>query len=243
MSEHIVAKHTRKIFKVWGSPNQNIRHKIGEVLIEIGIIVFAITLSLYLERWREHQHEREIEKQFLLGLKADLGNDIKQQAGDSLTYVQLISSWRYLRVAGQENRNLPGDSILPRQDFLFTKIVFIPNDSRFEALKSSGELGVLGDPALQNKILDLYQYKIRVLLSASESFTALQSNQLIPFLLEILKFQPNGFSNLNEVLQMPRMQNYLLFANYAQQIINRYHDVMEQSRDIIAAIDRQYPDK
>jgi hypothetical protein len=38
MSEHLVAKHTRKIFKVWGNPSQSLKHKVGEVLIEIGIM-------------------------------------------------------------------------------------------------------------------------------------------------------------------------------------------------------------
>src|SRR5438309_8979354 len=100
MPEHEIAKHTKKIYKTLKDRNHSLKHRIGEVLIEIGIIVFAITLSLFLERWRERQHEREIEKQFLLGLKTDLTNDIKQQEGDSTSYTKLLTAWRYFRNAG-----------------------------------------------------------------------------------------------------------------------------------------------
>jgi hypothetical protein len=146
-----------------------------------------------------------------------------------------------LRSAGLEKRVLPGDSIRNYQNYLFTRIAFIPNNSRFEALKSSGELGVIEDRALQNKILDLYQYRIRALLSATDNFTFKQANQLVPFLVDNVKFQSHGASNLYEVIQLPKMQNFLILGEGVKQIIERYHGVMEQSRAIIGMIDRQYP--
>src|SRR3989442_785083 len=122
MSEDQVAKHTKKIYKVLKDPQHGLKHKIGEILIEIGIIVFAITLSLFLERWRERQHEREIEKQFLLGLKIDLTSDIEQQVGDSTSYTKLVAAWRYFRNAGLQKQLVPADTMKLYINYLFTSI-------------------------------------------------------------------------------------------------------------------------
>lgn len=242
MPEHEITKHTKKIYKALRDPKHSLKHRIGEVLVEIGIIVFAITLSLFLERWRERQHEREIEKQFLLGLKTDLANDIKQQEGDSTSYTKLLTAWRYFRNNGIQKRVIPADTMNLYKPFLFTSIGLIPNSSRFEALKSSGELMVIENKTLQNKILDLYQFEMRTLLSATDQFTAARTNELAPLFLERLRVQPDGSDNLGDLFQIPQIQNALFSAESVPEILTRYHIVMEKSREIIQLIDRQYPD-
>ena len=240
MPEHEIVKHTKAIYNAWNEPHRSWKHKLGEVLIEIGIIVFAITLSLFLERWRERQHEKEIEKQFLVGLKSDLIKDINQESGDSSAYAEILLGWSYLRKSGIEKRVLPTDSLNLYLQILMNTTGFIPNSSRFEALKSSGELGVIENAVLQNKILDLYQYKIRTLIVATDDFIAMQQNHLVPFLAEKLIVQSNGKQNLNKLLQIPQMQNFLIYGQLSALIISRYHNVMEQNRDIIQLINRQY---
>jgi len=240
MPEHEIVKHTEAIYKVWRDPKHGWKHKLGEISIEIGIIVFAITLSLFLERWRERVHEREIERQFLVGLKSDLFNDIRQQSGDSAAYAYVVRSWVYLRKAGMEKRVLPSDTLNLLFPSLTNTTGFIPNDSRFQALKSSGQLGVIENSELQNKILELYQFKIRTLIVATDEFTSLQQNHIAPFLTERLIIQSNGKQNLNEILQIPQMQNFLIYSGLSSLIISRYHTVMAQSREIILLIDRQY---
>ena len=56
MPEHEIAKHTKAIYSEWRNPAHGWKHKLSEILIEILIIVFAITLSLVVERWRESAH-------------------------------------------------------------------------------------------------------------------------------------------------------------------------------------------
>jgi hypothetical protein len=240
MPEHEIVKHTEAIYKAWKDPSHNWKHKLVEISIEIGIIVFAITLSLFLERWRERVHEREIERQFLVGLKSDLINDIQQQSGDSTSYANIIHSWVYLRKAGMEKRFLPPDTLNLLLPSLTNTTGFIPNDSRFQGLKSSGQLGVIENVELQNKILELYQLKIRTLIVATDEFSSLQRNHIAPFLAERLVLQSNGKQNLNEILQIPQMQNFLIYSALSSVIISRYHDVMAESREIILLIDRQY---
>jgi len=77
MSSLEVLKHARNVFSIIKGKTLKSKHKIVEVFIEIAIIVFAISLSLYLERWREEKDDHHIETRFLEGLKADLGTDLK----------------------------------------------------------------------------------------------------------------------------------------------------------------------
>lgn len=64
MSEHEISKYTKAIYKEWKNPHHSWKHKLGEILTEIFIIVFAITLSLIVERWREHAHEKLLRNSF-----------------------------------------------------------------------------------------------------------------------------------------------------------------------------------
>jgi len=238
MPEHEIAKHTKEIYKAWSMPGVSIKHKVIEILIEIAIIVFAITLSLFVERWREQIHDRKIESQFLKGLKKDLSEDLIQLKEDSLSYVDVLHGWSYLRNAGINNLPLDKDSVAKYQYSLGTFTDFIPNDSRFEALKSSGELTVLEDDSLENLILDLYQNRIKSMLSATGFFTKFHTDQMMPFVLENAKVAKPGYTNLDYLIRIPRMQNYFIMANGVADILNRYHKVMEQSRQIIHMIDQ-----
>lgn len=240
MSEHEIAKHTKEIYKTWTAPNKNWKHKLFDILIEVAIIVFAITLSLFVERWREHLRDKKIEKQFLIGLKTDLENDLIQLKNDSSSYADIMKGWSYFRRKGINNEPLEKDSAAIYANTLFMTSDFIPNDSRFEALKSSGELGTIEDDSLQNKILDLYQNRIKSMQVATALFTKFHNEQLVPFLDENVRLLKDGSNNINDILQQPRMQNYLLLGNSSIEIRARYHSVIEQSMQIIGMIKKQY---
>ena len=49
MAEQEVIKHTKKAYSIWGSKNSPF-HKIKEFVVEIFIIVFAITISIWFHK-------------------------------------------------------------------------------------------------------------------------------------------------------------------------------------------------
>ena len=67
--EHEVQGHTKKIYKAWKDPRKKFWYKVKDIGIEIGIIVFAISLSIWFHSWSEHRHEQKDVKAFLIGLK------------------------------------------------------------------------------------------------------------------------------------------------------------------------------
>ncbi len=70
MAEDEIIKHTKKIYKTWFNKEFPFWHKISEFLIEILIIVFAVTISIWFHNLSEHKHQQEDVKQFLVGFKS-----------------------------------------------------------------------------------------------------------------------------------------------------------------------------
>src|SRR3954468_13246145 len=104
MAEEEIAKHTKKLYKTWFNKELSIWHKISEFLIEIAIIVFAVTISIWFHNMSEHKHQLEEVKQFLSGLKADLEQDIKEMENDIDSYQKQRSIFTYLRFLKKDQK-------------------------------------------------------------------------------------------------------------------------------------------
>jgi hypothetical protein len=57
MAEDEIAKHTKKIYKTWRAKELNFWHKLKEIMVEIFIIVFAVTVSIWFPNRSEHSNE------------------------------------------------------------------------------------------------------------------------------------------------------------------------------------------
>ena len=96
MAQDEVVKHTRKIYKVWNSKEHTPWQKAKEFMLEILIIVFAVTLSIWVHDKSELAHQRKDVKEFLLGLKKDLEGDINEMKEDKKSYNLTHSAFRYI---------------------------------------------------------------------------------------------------------------------------------------------------
>jgi hypothetical protein len=212
------------------------KEKLSEIIIEILIIVFAVSLSLYLERWREKSHDREIEKHFLTGLRTDLKNDILELKSDADIYHQAAIAFRYFYAT----EHYHPDSIRAYRIALVDFTQLIPNTNRYEALKSSGRLDVIENVALLDSIVDLYQDKIPALIEVFiKPFNEFRSRELFSFLDNHLVTNSTGIQNFEEVLHMPVARNYLSRWDYPDKISGRYNLVIDACNNIIHQIDEE----
>jgi hypothetical protein len=156
MAEQEVIKHTKKIFKTWKSKELSFWHKLQEFFIEIFIIVFAITLSIWFHSWSEHRTEQKQVKNFLLGLKHDINEDIEQTKivmnefknfGQIYTYVSNFSPDK------QPNK----DSLANAVSQLNSNIFLRPNKNRFNGFLTSGKMNNIESDTLVSEILYYYQ--------------------------------------------------------------------------------------
>ena len=139
-----------------GKTGLSVKKKIIEIGIEIFIISFAVTLSIWLHSYSEHQHQQKEVKVFLINLKNDVIQD-KQKLTEGKEQL-LESNENYHKLLALNTKQF--DSLERAK----SKIVFHVqaqgkkiNDGNFEGFKSSGKLGYLENEKLKQLLLLYYQ--------------------------------------------------------------------------------------
>jgi len=88
--EEEIRKHFKKIYKGATKPGRSLVDRLKDILLEIFIIVFAVSVSIWLHNWAEHRHETKVAKEFLRGLRSDLNEDIVQIEGNKSIATKLL---------------------------------------------------------------------------------------------------------------------------------------------------------
>ncbi|HEV8082659.1 MAG TPA: DUF6090 family protein [Chitinophagaceae bacterium] len=239
MAEEDIIKHTKKIYKAWNSKEHSSWQKLKEFFIEIFIIVFAVTISIWLHNWSEHKKEQKDVKVFLLGLKEDLQNDIKEMQADSVIYVKTLKAFSYITKI-KYGEILNTDSLKVFQNYIFNTTGLIPNNGRFEGFKSSGKIGLIENNVLQNEILDLYQENIPNLITSTNAYTE-RKKELFKYIDQKRKRNPDNTDNLNIILSGDTGQNISAGLVFTGEILGLYGKCIGNSKNIIERINLMYP--
>lgn len=238
MAEEEISKHTKKIYKTWFNKELSIWHKLSEFLIEIIIIVFAVTISIWFHNLSEHKHQQEDVKQFLLGLKTDLTQDIQEMNNDvqSFRNQQIIFSY----LAGLKKGELPSKDTLDKyRNWLNNATALNPNAGRFQGFKSSGKIGTIENKELQNDIMDLYEENIPSLLASTTAYNNTKL-ELQKFLVEKGKRLTDSTDNRKEILSEDEAFFLSRSLSTPGQTLERYQLCIELMNKIIGEIDKEY---
>jgi hypothetical protein len=238
MSEDEIVKHTKKFYKIWFSKEHSLWHKLSEFLVEIIIIVFAVSVSIWFHSRSEYAHQQEEVKQFLLGLKADLTNDIREMQNDEASYEMQKKIFSYITSIRLEQRPSK-DTVRKYQNWLFNTTRLNPNNGRYEGFKSSGKIGSIEDPELQNDIMDLYQENIPALLASSDAYIE-NKKKLFDFVIKNEKRLTDSTSNLTEILKTDEGFLICSFLRNPEQVFQRYDGCISLMQKIIGEIKRKY---
>lgn len=238
MAEDEIAKHSRKIYKTWFNKELTIWHKITEFLIEITIIVFAVSISIWFHNMSEHKKQQEEVKQFLTGLKADLQQDIKEMTNDKESYQKQSALFTYLRYL-KKNQMPDKDTLKAYNNWLFNTTSLNPNDGRFQGFKSSGKIGTIENDSLQNDIMDLYEEDIPALLHSTDSYIRIKT-MFIDLLNKNSKRLTDSTDNRMDVIKTDESFNLCRALASPAQAIERYNQCIQLMEKIIGEIDREY---
>ncbi|HVX51146.1 MAG TPA: hypothetical protein VHB48_13355 [Chitinophagaceae bacterium] len=237
MAEDEIIKHTKAAYKAWANPHKSWKHKVKEVLLEVAIIVFAVSLSIWFHNWSEDLKDRREEKDFLAGLRKDLQSDTAEMNGDRAAYTDVINGFRYFRRISH-GAALNSDSLRKYDYVLFNTTELIPNISRFEALKGSGKLDIIENKELLNHILDLYQEDIPHVNFVNQSFNQAKASTVSSYITNHVVLNDNdSIINLHEMLKQPQLKVYLLTGEGAAQNIQAYDACIAKSVQIMQEID------
>ncbi len=132
-----------------------------------------ISLSIWFHNRSELAHQQEDVKQFLLGLKSDLKNDLEEIQNDQQSYQYQKAAFSYITNV-KLNNDLNIDSLQYYDNWIFNTTALNPNNGRFEGFKSSGKIGEIENKELQNDIMDLYQEDIVSLLASTNNYVTIK---------------------------------------------------------------------
>jgi hypothetical protein len=238
MAEQEVIKHTKKVYKIWNSKSHSTWHKIKEFIIEICIIVFAVSLSIWLHGKSEHNHQQKEVKEFLSGLKQDLLSDIKEMNEDRDSYRGQSNTFRYI-TSIKLNEALQKDSLQKYVRWIFNTTGLNQNNGRFEGFKSAGKIGNIENKKLQDDIMDLYQENIPSLLRSTDAYIETKK-QLFTFGYKNRKRLTDSTTNLISILLVDEAQNLSAVLANTEEITERYTICIDKMHNIVAQIDAVY---
>ena len=237
--EHELQGHTKKVYRIWNDPRKKLIEKLKDIALEIAIIVFAVTISIWFHSWSQHKHEQKDVKAFLIGLKDDLQSDLKEIKNDQTYYKGYDSLFRLIQNSTKNNGKINKDSIMPFREYVFSTTGLNVNNGRFDGFKSSGKIGLIEDEDLQNDILNLYQENIPMLIMNSNGYTENKSR----FINDLIKsYKRTGLDeeNLLNFLNGDLSYSYAKSLSNTTQIVELYQKVADQNTKIIAKIDKMY---
>ena len=238
MAEDEIAKHTKKIYKTWGAKELGFWHKLKEILVEIFIIIFAVTVSIWFHNRSEHNHQQEDVKVFMLGLQKDLTADIAEMQEDKRSYEMQQAAFTYIKHT-KLGKNLNSDSVAYYSNWIYNTTALNPNNGRFEGFNSSGKLGFIENDSLQNDILDLYQENIPSLLSSTSNYIS-HKNILFQYLQKTLHRTTDSTDNLAAILNTEEAHNISNVLSFTNEILDRYNATINKMKKITAEIEEEY---
>jgi hypothetical protein len=241
MAEQEIIKHTKKVYSIYNSKEHTIWHKIKEFIIEIAIIVFAVSLSIWFHDRSEHAHQQKEVKEFLLGFREDLSHDAEEMKGDKASFIKSRNAYNYI-TSVKSNTPLNADSLNKHRSWLFNVIVVVPNNGRFEGFKSSGKIGTIENKVLQNEIMDFYQEDMTALIYLTNYF-AKRKSKIQDYCDIHVRSLSDTAKNYNTVLSAPEVQNVANDLKDIRQVIGIYDLCLASIDKIIKEIDKEYKNK
>ena len=232
--DEIIKKHTKAVYTSWTDPDKKWLHKLKDISLEVLIIVFAVSISIWFHGWAESRKDRKEEKEFYRGLKEDLRADVKEMVSDRAALKEVLQHTLYFEKIKKADK-VNNDSLMQFSSIFFTQVQINPRISRFEALKGSGKLDIIEDKKKLYKIIDLYQKIFPGIFRTNQAFNSLTTDKIAPFLGDVLQLDTAGmYTNIRDVLGTSKMRLLLaVMKGNTMNCINIYTTGIDKSNEII----------
>lgn len=239
MAEQEIIKHMEAIVKASQNKKRKLQSRLQEILLEIVIIVFAVSISIWFHNWAETLKDRKDARAFLTGLKGDLTADIEEMKSDRQTLNNVITANHYFERVGR-GESLNNDSLRVYQSTFLTWVQIDPRISRFEALKGSGRLGIIENDSLLLHITDLYTKDFSLIILRNNYYMSLRQQMMTPYLVQHLELDTAGRgTNWQQLLRTSAMRIQILQGESLRNNIDAYDKAIAKCELIIKEIDEE----
>jgi len=231
--EDEVSKHGKKIYHTIKSPKHSFGEKVKDILVEIFIIVFAVTISIWLHSWSDHNHEQKEAREFLTGLKGDLNKDIQLLEENKNVIAGLDSNFHLILSLRDSNIATDVKNKIITEHFYFYLRVTHPSIGRYEGFKSSGKIGTIEDDNLKQDILEYYQQIIPDVAYGESYVNELQSKILNQ------DINKEDKMTMSEFTATGKMQGLLgLGIQNFEVNLDAYNNAIKHAKKVVVEIDK-----
>lgn len=234
-----IKKHIRNIYQTAKSSQHAIFDKIRDICIEILIIVIAVSISIALHNWNENRHNRQEEREFLMGLQKDLQSDIENMESSKMFYEESVQGLTYFLTAAKNPSQVSKDSVKKYMEIFFSSTDLDPHIERYEGLKSSGKFTIIENKELLNSIISLHEVIIQRIHILNNKYNAHQE-RLETIISQHIQLSEVGM-NVPQLLQRSDILLSLRVGEgiIANNIIPFHTEGIKACKGIIAQIDEE----
>jgi hypothetical protein len=238
--EHEIADHTKKALRAIKDHDKSLWGKTKEIILEVLIIVFAVTFAAFIERTREHYKEKAEAKEFVVGLKGDIANAISTLKTSESDIDSMRSSYSFLA----QLKSSSIDSVVKatkHSNFSISKFDTHLTNGRYDGFKSSGKIQTIEDDSLRNNILKFYEEDVPFVDFSEGVFNANQV-RLEDYVLNNANNGSQTLKGLLTLLTTYKCRMIFTFSlGYSDAVLKGYSAALKQAEKVQAEIDKVYP--
>lgn len=237
--DEIIKKHVKAAHDAWVDKEKDWKHKLKDILLEIGIIVFAVTISIWLHNWSEDVKDEHAAKEFLQGLKGDIKADLSEMQNDRKFAAIAYNGVRYFENVGR-GENINTDSLDKYSWIFFSQTQINPRIGHYEALKSSGKLDIVTNKELQYDIINLYEKNFPQIFRTNQFNDGLIADKLAVYFSDNVQLDAhNQALNAQEVFRKSKMRILLAEAEGLKNTVAAYTQGIDVADKILKEIDAE----
>lgn len=167
----------------------------GAYMIDLMILIFGITISFFLNEWRENIQHRETEKQLLTSIAENLSSDTAQFTEHIFKLNFLIQ--RMQPFLEEEQSSPLADSIGFYLDAFISYTNYTKIDVGYQEMKATGNSRWIKDKVLLNKIITYYTQTHGFLAEWNGIDKGFVLDQTLPFFQNNFPYSP--YENYGEL--------------------------------------------
>lgn len=239
MSEEKIIQHTKKAVKTLSDKNKKIAEKIKDFLLEIFIIVIAVSITLWFHNWNDHLNERKIEKEFLIGIREDLKIAADDLDSDRIHYQHTLDYYDTIWSQISENR-VDKKFVDDNSGNLTNMVGFAFDNSRFESFKSSGYLRLIENQKLSQDITKLYGVTLPDRVGSDLIVFNERRNQYVQYIGSKVPMGPQGNALISGFINDPAIRFEIMWQrNMVHEIKDQKIALEQEIKKVLAEIEEE----
>ena len=239
MSEEKIIQHSQNAVNLLKSKSKSFKEKILGFLEEIIIIIIAVSLTLAFHNWNDGRHEREIERNFLTGIRQDLvatAENTKEGVKEyqpTVAYYDTV--WRQINSHKIDTRYIDSCS-----GSLIHTSYFQYDASRFEGFKSSGYLRLIPNETLLKDLMQMYSTELPFQKDADDLVFHKRMDDFDRYIGTKALIDSSGEIYISRLLDDPAVRYQIFYYRlYLQERQNQKTDLTKKLMDLVKEIDKE----